>query len=71
MQGKLQSVIVELPHKISGKGYPLHDNYNTRYELKTIPHAVCSHSRSEPSQPKKQHDPFIHLLLAETLGWPC
>ena len=51
MQGKLQSGIVELLHKTSGKELTLRGNYNTGYELQAIPNEICNCSWGEQSQP--------------------
>ena len=52
MQGKRQSVIVELLHKTVRKELTLRGNYNTGYEVQAIPNEVCEYLRCEQSQPE-------------------
>ena len=68
MQGKLQSGIVELLHKTSGKELTLRGNYNTGHEVQAIPNEVYGHLRSKQGQPEIQQSQILYILLAESMG---
>lgn len=63
---------VELSHTNSPKGgHILHGQYNTRYEVPTIPNEVCREIWRQPSKPKVQQKQVVHLFLEGALGRKC
>ena len=65
------SVIVEVADNNKTKGdHILHEQkYNTRHGVSAIPDEIHREIRRQPSQPKVQQKPLLHLFLESPLGW--
>ena len=68
-----KSVKVELLHLTQPRGGRiLHEQeYNTGHGIQAIPNEICREIWRQPSKPKVQQKPVVHLLLEGALGRLC
>ena len=63
---------IKLPHQFTERRSSIsHEQYNTKYEVSSIPNEIFGKIRSKQGKQKIQQITVIHIFLEKQMGWKC